>query len=137
MKIAALDVGDVWTGSAISDPLGILARPFKTAKTKEINTLIAELTKQLVSTFIVGHPKTMRGTTSEQTEKVETQFNKLKTQYPNIKWILWDERLSSKRAQTTKHARSKKEKVDSHSIAAAFILESYLSYQHFIKNSEE
>jgi len=44
--------------------------------------------------------------------------------------ILWDERLSSKRAASgTKKIMTKEEKVVSHSIAAAFILDSYLEYR--------
>jgi len=30
MKTIALDLGDRWVGIAISDPLGIIARPYET-----------------------------------------------------------------------------------------------------------
>ena len=71
MKILALDIGDVWTGSAYSDPLGITATPFQTIKSKDLETFIAQQIKdQKIETVVVGYPKTMRGTESEQTKKV-------------------------------------------------------------------
>ena len=36
MKILALDSGDVWTGTALSDPMGIIAKPFKTIKSIQL-----------------------------------------------------------------------------------------------------
>ena len=43
MKILALDIGDRWTGVAISDPLGILPRPYDTIKTAEIFTALRNI----------------------------------------------------------------------------------------------
>lgn len=129
MKTAALDTGDVWTGIALSDALGITAKPYITIKTTELFDYLGDfITKESVTTIIVGHPKTMRGTQSAQTEKVQELFNTLQKQFPTISWKLWDERLSSKRAANLKHAKTKEEKIQSHAIAAAFILSSYLSF---------
>lgn len=128
MKTAALDVGDVWTGIALSDALGITVKPYHTVKTIELIPYLETLfTKERISTMLVGLPRTMRGTDSEQTVKVRSFFAELSTQFPNINWKLWDERLSSKRAATVKTATSKEDKIKSHAIAAAFILHSYLS----------
>jgi len=127
MKILALDIGDVWTGTAISDPLGIIAKPYKTVTTKDlIGALKTIIEQEKVSRIVIGWPKTMRGTISEQTKKTEEVAEHLKSAYPNVQWILWDERLSSKRADSLKKLKSKEEKIASHSIAAAFILSSYL-----------
>lgn len=127
MKILALDIGDVWTGTAISDPLGIIAKPYKTVPTKAlIDELKIIIEQEKVTRIVIGHPKTMRGTISEQTKKTEDAAKKLKDTYPAMQWILWDERLSSKRADSLKKFKSKEEKQASHSIAAAFILSSYL-----------
>ncbi len=127
MKILALDVGDVWTGTAISDPLGIIAKPYRTIATKDlIDGLKNIIEQERVGTIVIGWPKTMRGTSSEQTKKTEEVGAKLKLAYPAVQWILWDERLSSKRADSLKKFKSKEEKIASHSIAAAFILSSYL-----------
>lgn len=135
MKILALDIGDIWTGSAISDPLGMFARPYKTVETKKIELFLSTvIEKEKIKTIVVGYPKTMRGTQSEQTKKIEEIKEKLEMKFDIVNWKLWDERLSSKRAAHAKKAKTKEEKKESHSIAAAFILDSYLTYLHMQKD---
>lgn len=130
MKILALDVGDVWTGTALSDPLGMFAKPHQTIETDGLLSFLHTLfEKEKVETIVVGDPRTMRGTESEQTKKVRELAHTIEHEFPTKKLILWDERLSSKRADTLKKATTKEEKVKSHSIAAAFILESYLQFR--------
>lgn len=130
MKIVALDIGDVWTGSAISDALGMLARPYQTTESKHLETFLTTLfAQEEISTVVIGNPTTMRGTMSEQTNKVVATKEALEKLFPTVTWVLWDERLSSKRADNLKHAKNKEEKRQSHSIAAAFILTSYLDYR--------
>ena len=129
MKTGALDIGDVWTGIALSDALGITAKPYKTVKTVDLkNELEILIPKELITTIIVGLPKTMKGTESQQTEKVRAVFSDLENQFPNTEWKLWDERLSSKRAKNLKKPMTKEDKLHIHAIAAAFILSSYLSF---------
>lgn len=134
MKVAAFDLGDVWTGIALSDALGIIAKPYDTIKTMYLMSYLHSFfEKESVTTVVIGYPKTMRGTESEQTKKIVEYKEKLEKDFPQIQWILWDERLSSKRAATMKQARTKEEKQKSHAIAAAFILESYLNYCYLQK----
>lgn len=129
MKILALDIGDVWTGTALSDPLGMFAKPYQTTQTKNLFSFLQQLLqKEAIQTIIIGHPRTMKGTSSDQTKKVEEAKIKLEHKFPTITFIFWDERLSSKRTDTLKHAKTKEDKIKSHSIAAAFILESYLQF---------
>lgn len=133
MKTLALDIGDVWTGSAISDSLGITCSPYKTVKAHELELFLAEtLTNTDITTIVIGYPKTMSGTESKQTKKVVTLKNILQEKFPAIKWVLWDERLSSKRAERLSLKKpSKKDKIHGHSQAAAFILQCYLDAQAF------
>jgi putative pre-16S rRNA nuclease len=132
MKILALDTGDVWTGTALSDALGIIAKPFKTVKTEELVSFLQDLLKkESIQTIIVGHPKTLRGTQSEQTKKVEQLFNTLQQKFSILTWVLWDERFTSQQAAQLKQTKTKEDKIHSHSLAAAFILASYLEYRHF------
>jgi putative Holliday junction resolvase len=129
MKILALDIGDAWTGTALSDALGMFARPHQTVETDNLISFLQTLfSKEKIETVIVGYPRTMRGTSSNQTKKVEAAKKTLENEFPTKKFLLWDERLSSKRADALKKAQKKEQKIQSHSIAAAFILESYLQY---------
>ena len=132
MKIVALDIGDVWTGTAISDPMGIIAKPYKTVKSHMLIPFLQEIFQtEKIRTVVVGYPKTMHGTESEQTKKTTDLVEQLKTTLPTINFVLWDERLSSKRAdELMRGKRSQEDKQASHSRAAAFILSSYLEYKH-------
>ncbi len=129
MKTLALDLGDAWVGTAISDELGITARPLQTVKPKElVDFLKKTIETETIGTVVVGYPKTMRGTESEQTKKIVAQKEELATQFPTIKWVLWDERLSSKQAANIKKTKTKEDKIASHSVAAAVILTGYLMF---------
>jgi putative holliday junction resolvase len=139
MKTFALDLGDRWVGTAISDPLGISCRPYETIEIDNLEGFLEKiLKKESINTVVVGNPKTVStGGDSDQTRKIvklkqdlEQKFGKIEGQ--EIIWVLWDERLSSKRAEALKgRAKSKEEKIRSHSVAASFILQSYLDNQAF------
>lgn len=129
MKVLALDLGDVWTGTALSDPLKIIARPFKTLKTTELLSELTEILKtQPIDTILIGYPKTMRGTESEQTKKVLIQKEEIEKKFSDKKIVLWDERLSSKAARDIQGKKAKTESTNEHSIAAAVILQTYLQF---------
>ncbi len=128
-KILALDIGDVWTGVASSDPLTIVASPYQTYKTQALEDKLRTLfEEENIERVVVGNPRTLRGTESEQTRTVHKQFEHLDATFPEIPFVLWDERLSSKRAQALERKKSnrQKEKQLSHARAAAFILDTYL-----------
>ena len=137
MKIIALDIGDVWTGTAISDALGFFARPYQTTQTSELVPFLHELLhKETIQKIVIGYPRTMKGTSSEQTKKVERAKILLEKEFPTKTFILWDERLSSKRADALKKGHTKEDKIKSHSVAAAFILESYLQFAQLQKEED-
>ena len=128
-KILALDLGDAWTGVAISDTTGLVARPYTTiAAGKLYPFLHTTLAQEAITTVVVGYPTTLRGTVSKQTEKVLAIKEQLTREFPAITWILWDERLSSKRAED-RPMRTKEDKLKAQARAAAFILDSYLQYR--------
>jgi putative Holliday junction resolvase len=140
MKILALDVGDKWVGTALSDSIGMTCKPFKTTTLEKLESFLGEVfASEPIGTVVVGHPVTVRGRVSLQTQAIEKIFEKYKTMFSrfnerSIEWILWDERFSTKRALDTirereKKRRKKEEKTEEHSIAAAFILQSYLDYR--------
>ena len=141
MKILALDLGDKWVGSAISDPLGITCKPLKTVELDYLKPFLKDtLSTQPISIVVVGYPKTFSGTESDQTKKIVKLKEELELEFSNvnftdIKWILWDERLSSKRALEIQSGKYDPEsKRQNHSLAAAFILQNYLDHLAFNKN---
>jgi len=135
MRILALDIGDRWTGIAISDPLGILSRPYDTCKTNDLYTFLEKIIiKENISIIIVGLPTTMRGTQSDQTKKTIELTKELESHFSTITWKLWDERLTSKQAAGIKTTKTKEDKLRSHAIAAALFLSTYLEYKRFHEN---
>jgi putative holliday junction resolvase len=138
-KIMALDLGDQWIGVALSDTSRIFAKPYKTVTAQQLEefltTILVQDLEGKIETVVIGYPKTMRGNESEQTKKVVAQKEILEKKFTGVHFILWDERLSSKRAQTVATSKNKEDKIRSHALAAAFILDSYLTYLSFQNNS--
>ncbi len=129
MKVLALDLGDVWVGVAISDPLRIIARPFQTIKAVELLPFLHELfKKESIEIVVIGNPRTMRDSESLQTKKVLAQKELLDKEFPTKKCILWDERLSSKQAKQIQRQNAKIDSKKEHAIAAALVLETYLQF---------
>ena len=130
-KILALDLGDQWVGSAISDATQTLAKPYKTVPFGELKQFLTQaLAQEPIKIIVVGHPRTMKGTSSEQTLSVERTFSELEKDFNSVHLALWDERLSSKRASASRTDKTphKDERLKAHSIAAAYILDSYLTF---------
>jgi len=136
-KILALDLGDQWIGTALSDATKLLARPHETISASELMHYLKNLfSTERIDEIIVGYPKTLKGTKSEQTIKVETTFTKLTETFPDKIFKLWDERMTSKQADKLGSGHDKKTKLASHSRAAAFILDSYLGYYQFAQKKD-
>jgi len=137
-KILALDLGDQWVGSALSDNMRLLARPYKTVAASQLEEFLSStLQAEPIGIVVVGYPITLKGKESEQTRKVETLYQALVQKFPDREFVKWDERLSSQRAATLTTRKTKEEKLHSHSVAAAFILDSYLSYLAYQKTLSE
>jgi putative transcription antitermination factor YqgF len=127
MKALSLDIGDIWIGSALSDGAGITCRPYKTVRVEALDSFLAEvLDLGEVDTIVVGHPITVGGKISAQTKSVEAFFDKLREKFSPFNWVLWDERFSTQRAISVLKGKKRQKKEREHSIAAAFILQSYL-----------
>jgi putative holliday junction resolvase len=138
MKILALDIGDRWVGIAISDPLGILPRPYDTFKASDLIVLLEKtIKKENIGTIVVGLPTTMSGTESDQTKKVIAIVDDLKDKFVAIDWQLWDERLTSKQAASIKSTKTKEDKLRSHAIAASLILRGYLERRRYLADNSE
>jgi putative Holliday junction resolvase len=129
MKIAAIDLGDRHIGIALSDASKIISFPYTTVTPSELDEFLKKfILKENVSLILVGHPRTLKGTKSEQTLKVEKEFERLCNVFQEVQWKLIDERLSSKHANNIIKAKTKEEKLKSHSIVASLLLESFLQF---------
>jgi putative Holliday junction resolvase len=133
MKALGLDLGDRWVGTALSDGMKMTCKPYETVYLEALEPFLEKLLAvEPVSVVVVGYPKTFSGGESAQTNKIVLLKNSLESRFTEVRgrailWLLWDERLSSKRALDVQHGSSSPEaKKRSHSIAAAFILQSYL-----------
>lgn len=137
-KIMALDLGDAWIGVAVTDITGMFARPVTTVAAKDIEPFLAKIViDEKIKTVIIGHPRTMKGGESDQTRKIVAQKEHLAQTFPEQEFILWDERLSSQRAQALgAKKKSQEEKLKEHARAAAFILDSYTTFLRARKEHE-
>ncbi len=132
MRILALDVGDRRVGVAVSDPLGLMARPLtvivrrsREDDYREIARLAAEHEASLV---VVGHPLSMSGEVGPQARRVERYAAGLAERL-DVPLVLWDERLSTVEAEDRLRAAGRsfheyRGRLDA--VAAAVILQSYL-----------
>lgn len=131
-RYIGLDVGDRTIGVAISDPFLLTAQSLMTIKRKSkiedieiINDIIKE---KEVSKIIVGLPKNMNNTIGTQAKKVKTFVKELRKHTDlDIEYV--DERLttvSATRVLIEQNVSRKKRKDVIDSVAATYILQTYL-----------
>ncbi|HEB12590.1 MAG TPA: Holliday junction resolvase RuvX [Actinobacteria bacterium] len=131
-RIMAIDYGSKRLGVAVSDISGTLAQPVmvvKRTRNKQDMAILKKLAKEYdVHKIVIGYPLTLAGTEGPATAVVESFIERLREAL-NLPIVKYDERLSSKEAQTWlgqlgirgQKARSKVDKV-----AATLVLQSYL-----------
>ena len=134
-QIAAFDVGDKRIGVAFSDPFGDYAVPsdtyFRTGDfRRDVRSLCAIAEARGVRTVVVGLPLNEDGTESVQSEKTRRFAAALAE--GGLSVVLEDERYTTRAARSDLlemgvSAKKDKRKKQVDSIAAAYILESYLA----------
>ena len=134
-RVLGIDYGERRMGLAVSDPLGIIAKPFKTLDRQIISDYFSEIlniiSQQDINLIIVGLPLTLKGKHSKQTIIVQNFIDKLK-QKVIIPVLHIDERLSSVAAERSLKEQNVKtgyEKGRIDETAAAIILQEYLDSQ--------
>ena len=101
-RLLSIDYGKKRTGIAVSDPLQIIANGLTTVETSDLFSFLEDyLRKEEVAVIVVGLPKQMNNTPSENMKRVEPFVNRLRKIYPHIPGEYFDERFSSKMAQQT------------------------------------
>ena len=136
-RLIALDYGSKRIGIAISDPLQLFARPYKTVIHNKLSDTLLTLQEIIrleeVSKIIVGLPYHYDGAESPQTEQEKHFIAELK-KHVNIPIETFDERYSSQEAvelfahKKIKLDKKNKELIDQ--MAATVILQGYLDAIH-------
>lgn len=132
-RLLAIDYGRKRTGIAVTDVLHICANALATVPTHTLMQFLKDYTKtETVERIIVGLPKQLNGEDSESMKYIKPFVEKLKTEFPQIPVVMYDERFTSTIAHQAmiqggmkKSDRRDKSKVDS--IAATIILTDYLN----------
>ena len=134
-RVLGLDYGERRIGLALSDPLGIIAKPLTIIdrkKTADHISRISEIvSERKITSIVVGLPLTLKGDYSKQTEIVLAFIDQLKSDL-QIPIMTVDERLSSVAAEKSLQAQAvktghNKGRVDE--TAAAIFLQEYLDSQ--------
>ena len=132
-RILAIDYGEKKVGLALSYPLKIIAKPYKTIVNTSDDKLIEDfntiINDKNIDKIVIGLPITMKNAFSKQTENVNKFINLLKKKI-NIKIVVVDERLSSieaKRSLINQGIKTGHNKKDIDMTAAALFLQSYLN----------
>ena len=131
-RVLGIDYGERRIGLAISDPMGIIAKPFKILDRKITPDYISEIhdiaAAQDIHKIVVGLPITLKGKHSSQTQVVQDFIDKLR-QTGKIPVVHIDERMSSvaaKRSLQEQGVKTGHEKGRVDETAAAIILQEYL-----------
>ena len=138
VRALGIDYGRRRIGLAISDPTGMLARPWKAIPrvgnaAQVAATLAREVTALAreddgLAAVVLGYPRRLNGEPNEQTAAVEAVAGHLR-RVIDIPLVLQDERLSSHEAEEHLARREKdwrKRKPMLDAAAAAVILQDYL-----------
>jgi putative Holliday junction resolvase len=131
MRCLGIDFGSSRIGIAISDELGMLAHPLETLPNDSL--FLSKLRKIVlekgISRIVVGIPRNMDGSYGPAAEKAKLFFSQLKSEFPGVQLISWDERLTTVEAQRLLHAAGrdlKKSRPVIDQVAAQVLLQSYL-----------
>jgi putative Holliday junction resolvase len=120
----------VRTGVAISDPERVIARPLEVVPSVDLVGFLERLVRdEHVSEIVVGVPRIMSGEVGFQARKVLDRLDALKNELPGVRFVEWDERLTTRLALADVGSRGgkqskKAERVDH--LAAARMLQEYL-----------
>lgn len=135
MRIMAIDYGDAHTGVAVSDLTGFLAgytEVIHSWREAEVIRRLGELIREYeVEELVLGYPLNMDGTPGPRAEKAEALADQLRQAF-SLPVRMWDERRTTIDAHhilfsAGKNGKKRKKTVDA--VAAALILEGYLTYR--------
>jgi putative Holliday junction resolvase len=125
-RVLALDYGSARCGCAISDPTGTLATPLEAIADPGSPAGLAQIARivdqQDADTVLVGLPVSLSGTEGPQATEVRDFVARL-SERVQVPVMTWDERFTTKLAQSTPGRSSEDSR------AAAHLLQGYLEAQ--------
>jgi putative Holliday junction resolvase len=135
MRTLAVDIGKRRIGVAVSDPLGVVARPVETVQSVSLNVDVARITeiaRELEADLIVvGDPIHMSGDPGTMSNRAH-KFGEMLAEVSGLPVDYCDERLTTVEAQRILQDSGvppKKARQQIDAVAAAVILQSYLNTQ--------
>ena len=131
-RILSIDYGRKRTGLAVTDPLQIIASGLATVSTSELfEWLKAYVGREAVELIVMGEPRQLDGSPSENLARVQQFVNRWRKAVPSIPIEYYDERFTSALAHRAmldgglrKKDRQNKALVDE--ISATILLEDYM-----------
>ena len=131
-RFLAIDFGEKRVGLALSDPMKIIAKPFKTIFYSNQNDLINKIAliikDEKIEKIILGLPKGLKGNNTSQTYLV-IEFNNFIKDKIDTPIVMEDERLSSvsaKKSLILQNIKTGHNKTLIDETAAAIFLQLYL-----------
>lgn len=143
MRIMAVDYGDSHTGIACCDKTETLASPVGIIDERNFDLcahkVAAMSAEQGAELIVVGNPLNMNGTVGPRSELCK-KFAELLKGYVEVPVVMWDERSSTVTAHQMMNEvnkRGKKRKAVIDAVAAAVILENYMSWRANHKDQQD
>lgn len=131
-RLLGIDLGDVRTGLAVSDPLGVIASGIGTVsglnEYELIRTVKEKIAEYGITKIVVGNPVNMNGTVGDRSKKV-TAFAERLREETGLPVILFDERCTTMVAHSIMNltdTRGKKRKAAIDTLSAEIILQNYM-----------
>lgn len=131
-RILSIDYGKKRTGLAVTDPFQLIAGGLATVASKSLPEFLKTYMQQeKVERIIMGEPRQIDGSPSENYARVQEVLKKLRAAFPDIPIETYDERFTSVLAHQAmltgglkKKERQNKALVDE--ISATILLQSYM-----------
>ncbi len=119
------------SGVAVSDPGRVIARPLEVVPSADLSVFLGRLVREGgVSEIVVGVPRTLGGDVGFQARKVLDRLEDLKDELPGVRFVEWDERLTTRMAGAEPRIRRRGKETRRSGrldhLAAARMLQEYL-----------
>lgn len=132
-RIAAIDVGSVRIGVAVSDPLGSFAQGVAvlSAAGSWIDELADIVREYCAEVILIGMPVRTDGTDGPEADEMRRTAERLAKRFGDLEIVPWDERFTTTMAnqallEADVSRKGRRGQVDK--VAAALLLQSYLDF---------